>query len=173
MVRAVGTVHRYSLARGRIAWFSVLLLALTGLQALSAVPARAATADTWTGSTLDNNWSTAANWGGVAPGPGDSLVFPSTTHTTSVNDLAAGTLIASITFNAAGYSLTGNSVTLSGGVSMTVSGTNTVAVPIALSGSQTISTSDPAGLLVVSGAIDTGPNPNTLTFDATGTVVAR
>ena len=32
---------------------------------------------TWNGGGTDNNWSTAANWlGGVAPLPGDNLVFP-------------------------------------------------------------------------------------------------
>ena len=31
---------------------------------------------TWTGGGGDNNWTTAANWGGTAPVAGDDLVFP-------------------------------------------------------------------------------------------------
>jgi hypothetical protein len=73
--------------------------------------------DVWTGNGGDNKWSTAANWAeGVAPSPGDSLVFQNMTNqTTNVNDFANGTSFANITFtNSSSYNISGNDITLTG-----------------------------------------------------------
>jgi autotransporter-associated beta strand protein len=70
---------------------------------------------TWTGGGTDTNWTDAANWGGTAPVAGDDLVFPSVTNETANNDFAASTNFNSIAINASGYSLTGNSVSLTTG----------------------------------------------------------
>ena len=88
---------------------------LAGL--LSAAPALAVNR-TWTGAGADDNWTTAANWGGTAPSAGDDLFFPGPTpRLTPNNDFPAGTLFSSITFTGTGgYTLVGNAITLGGGV---------------------------------------------------------
>ena len=60
------------------------LLAALGL-------ASAAAAATWTGAGTDDNWTTAANWGGTAPAAGAALTFAGSARTAPVNDFAAGT----------------------------------------------------------------------------------
>src|SRR5262245_16517107 len=78
---------------------------------------RLAPADaTWTGGAGAANpqWSNAANWqGGIRPtGALDNLFFPNVANKTSVNDLAAGAQINSITFSSGGYTLSGNTISL-------------------------------------------------------------
>jgi autotransporter-associated beta strand protein len=108
---------------------------------------------TWTGGggTSNENWSSAANWGGTAPTGkgGEDLVFPSTANTfTSNNDLNGGSPPApatfnSITFTTAGsattYNLTGNTIILASNGSVTSnagSGANeTIALSMQLAGS--------------------------------------
>src|SRR5438093_5709812 len=54
---------------------------------------------TWTGAGADNNWTTAANWlGGVAPAPGDRLVFDGTTRLTATNNFPVDTSFGGIIF---------------------------------------------------------------------------
>ncbi len=59
----------------------------------------------WGGGGTDNKWSTAANWlGGIAPLPGDNLVFPADAiQQENVNDYSAGTVFGSITVLGGGY----------------------------------------------------------------------
>ena len=72
---------------------------------------------TWNGQGTDNKWSTAANWSGnAAPVAGDQLVFAGTTQTSTQNDLAAGTSFQSIEFQGSGFSLSGNSTTVTGNI---------------------------------------------------------
>ena len=71
---------------------------------------------TWTGGGSDDNWSTAANWGGVVPTTGDSLIFNGTTRQANINDLS-GLIVPAIAFNTSGFSLGGNPVSVSGSVS--------------------------------------------------------
>ncbi|MEP7158805.1 MAG: S8 family serine peptidase, partial [Chloroflexota bacterium] len=76
-------------------------------------PYEAASTATWTGGGSDNNWTTAANWGGTAPVAGDDLVFPGgAARLTNTNDFTAGTSFNSITLSGTGYTLSGNSVAL-------------------------------------------------------------
>lgn len=42
---------------------------------------------TWNGAGDDDNWSTAANWGGTVPVVGDTLAFAGTQRHTNINDL--------------------------------------------------------------------------------------
>lgn len=78
---------------------------------------------TWTGGGADDNWSTAANWGGVAPATGDTLLFTGTARTTNVNDIVDLT-VPWVTFNSGGFSLSGNALKVSGAVT-NAAGTNT------------------------------------------------
>lgn len=71
---------------------------------------------TWKGGGADANWSTVENWvEGQAPGGGaaalDDLVFPTSSVTTTNNDLN-NAVFNSITFTGSNYTLTGNALTL-------------------------------------------------------------
>jgi len=86
---------------------------------------------------VDSHWMTPGNWSGdTMPQPGDDLVFPSgATSLQAVNDFAAGTSFGSITIEASGYALSGNAVSLTGGVTTTYSsGTSTDAIDTDLGG---------------------------------------
>src|SRR5262245_53011382 len=73
---------------------------------------------TWDGGGTDNLWSTAANWvGDVAPQPPSDLVFPANTaRMANVNDFPAGTLFHSIRLDDPRSDITGNGITLAGGI---------------------------------------------------------
>src|SRR4051812_44908440 len=68
---------------------------------------------TWTGGGANPSWTLPANWGGVAPSPGDALLFDGA-NTTNVNNFAASTTFLGITFGAVAgsFTLTGNPFTL-------------------------------------------------------------
>jgi fibronectin-binding autotransporter adhesin len=94
----------------------------------------------WTGQGGNSNFSTAANWSNAAtgaagtPGAGDSLVFPFSTSSPAVtpgtvnNDLTAGTDFASITFLSNGWTITGNTLGITGSINdnTNTAGTNTI-----------------------------------------------
>lgn len=92
--------------------------------------------DTWTGGGGNANWSNPANWlAGVAPSPYDSLVFTNQSGTgiTANNDFSAGTAFDGITFGSSAanspFTLTGNSILLSGNTNgITVGVNNTAAL---------------------------------------------
>jgi len=96
-------------------WDSRLAFCLAALF-LSTAPLFAVTTNVWNGGGSDNNWSTAANWGGVplASGSGNSLSFGNTNKTTSSNDLTGYVTSASaqnwINFSNATWNITGNQV---------------------------------------------------------------
>lgn len=118
-----------------------MIVAAAAVSVMAAPAAVQAATQTWTGGGGDNHWSTAANWsGGVAPAPGDDLVFPAgAAQLTNVNDLTADFAINSITFSggASGYSVTGNQIDLAGGLTAVISGTDSLWTPILLTASQT------------------------------------
>ncbi|HXZ24938.1 MAG TPA: autotransporter-associated beta strand repeat-containing protein, partial [Nitrospiria bacterium] len=110
---------------------------------------------TWTGGGTDNNWSTAANWGGTAPVSNDTLVFPGgAARLSNNNDIIAGTTFISITISGSGYTLSGNAVTLGGTLTdSTASGSSTIALPITLSANRTVTVTNVAETLTISGSI--------------------
>ncbi|MCI0684542.1 MAG: autotransporter-associated beta strand repeat-containing protein [Gemmataceae bacterium] len=67
---------------------------------------------TFTGGGATANWSDPANWGGTAPVAGDYLLFGAGTPTSSVNDLAPGTLFTGILFTGGNHTISGNSIRL-------------------------------------------------------------
>jgi len=118
----------------------------------------------WSGDAGDSNWMSGANWvGGVAPSAGDNLFFPDNVPQTDTNNnLPAGTSFGSINITGSGYTLAGNAITLTSGVSD--SGLDAVlSVPITLGASQGISNSS-SGTLTV-GTIDL--NGHQLRLEAT------
>lgn len=107
------------------------LLLLLGLNAQAAVK-------TWDGSS-SGNWSTAANWtGNVAPVNGDDLVFPSgAANLLNTNNLTALRL-NSIIFTGSGYTLRGNALTVTNGISgQQAAGANAVECNLTLGAAQT------------------------------------
>lgn len=101
-----------------------------GLGFSTTVPGLAQTTLVWTGGGVDNNWTTAANWGGVAPMAGDILVFDATgvgVRPAPNNNFPNGTVFEGMAVAAGGYTIAGNSVNLSSGLSATLpAGSSTV-----------------------------------------------
>lgn len=87
------------------------------LCSLAAMPALAITRS-WSGQA-GNSWSTAANWNPAGvPAPSDTLVFPAFSAPRTINvDVPAGTSVGPMTFNES-YTMTGNSLTLTGDVTI-------------------------------------------------------
>jgi len=96
----------------------------------------AGTDRTWTGNGgADNNWMTPANWqGSVAPSPGDNLIFNGISNagnSTNHNNFPAGTVFGKISINTASgqdFSLGGNRVVLTNGISETAGGIGIMAL---------------------------------------------
>lgn len=95
----------------------------------------------WDGGGADANWRTAANWDADAmPLVGDSLVFTGAVRTAAANNFGITTNFTGITFgsNASAFTLSGNQVRLTGGITnetallqtITLSITNTAAINI-------------------------------------------
>lgn len=128
-------------------------LALTlAMAAVSLGSTASAATRTWTGGT-SGMWSTAGNWsGGVAPLPGDDLVFPVVASNRAMtNDLVAASF-ATVAFTGDGYSLGGNLVELENLAFSSVTTGAALTLPIRLGSIATIST---AGAPVkLSGALD-------------------
>ena len=135
-------------------------------------------ADLWTGAGGNSNWTTGANWAsGVAPRPGDDLIFPTgAAQTTNNNDFAAGTSFNSIMLRGSGYAITGNAIALTNGiVASNASGAgnaDNINLPITLAASQTILDANAGATLSLNGTIDTGSFLN-LTFDGSGATVVN
>jgi trimeric autotransporter adhesin len=89
---------------------------------------------TWTGaSTTGSNWSDSANWN-VLPTAGSDLIFPAgASRLANTNDFANGTSFASITYQAGGYTTSGNAIAVATSIdSSQTTGFNTLNTPIAL-----------------------------------------
>jgi fibronectin-binding autotransporter adhesin len=117
---------------------------------------------TWDGGSPSNsNWTTKENWvGDVAPDRGDALVFQNFARTTNTNDFPAGMSFNSITFLSTGFTLNGNSLALTNGIT----GAGTISLPIKLNASQTFTSNFGAAYgLLLNGNIDT--NGKQLTLD--------
>lgn len=140
----------------------------------------------WNGGGANNNWNTANNWGGTAPGAGDSLTFGGTTRLAPVNNFTADTSFAGITFasGAGAFTLAGtaanaNRIALAGPVVNSSSNLQKFTLPILLDASQTFNTGA-AGLTLgatgggASGVVSgtggiTKEGSGTLTLNATNT----
>jgi len=114
---------------------------------------------TWSGAGLiddepDPSWSNPDNWvEGTVPSNGDSLVFPAKfgdediTNLAPYNDMPTTgdeslSSIASVTFSAADYEVTGDTMlTINGAISMTVSGISIWAIPTVVDSGTTLTLS--------------------------------
>lgn len=110
----------------------------------AAASAAAMAADfTWTGGGSDDNWTTAGNWGGVAPGQSQTLIFSGANRLTPFNNNAAGWNVFGIRFNAdaGAFTLSGNSITLSVGVTNNSGNEQILDLGITMSGNLIFNTS--------------------------------
>ena len=134
--------------------------------------------DTWTGA-VGANWSTnisgTTNWGGAVPVSGDSLVFPAGALNLTNNDDIANLSVASVTFNGSsgGYNIGGtNGLTITTGVTdSNTSGTNTMNMPLTLTGTDAFDVASGAQLNlggVIGGASGALSKTSTGTLDLLG-----
>jgi len=137
----------------------------------SAVSLAAQTTNLWTGAGADNDWSAPANWGGVAPQSGSALTFSGKARQTNTNDLTGLTNLNTITFSTAGWSLSGNAVTVTNGFVANISGSNTWGLDTTLNNSVAISQNAGSDVLnftgVLSGPGGVAPVPG---VSGTGTI---
>jgi autotransporter-associated beta strand protein len=139
------------------------LVPLAPLAALALLAAAQSTCSaaiqTWSGTAGDLQWATANNWvGGVAPQPGDSLVFNNTLTGTATNNYAAGTNFAGITIasTASSQTLAGNSINLSGDLVQNRGTTFTINTPFVLQQAVNINVPNSAATLTLGGAVTGG-----------------
>ncbi len=104
-------------------------------------PTAIPTVKTWIGG-VDQFWSTPGNWIGGVPGTGDVVTFAALGARTTTNDLPAGTVFSSLAFLGDSYTVDGNAIALTDGIS---SGENinsiTINAPLQLAASQSFDTS--------------------------------
>ena len=129
----------------------------------------------WNGGGGDVNWSTAANWGGTAPVADDALYFGGSAKLVNTNDLVADTSFSGLTFNsgAGAFALWGNRITLGGNVTNASTSTQTINMPMALSGTRLIYGSNVAitvnGTLSGAGGLVVSMTNSTLTLTGSNT----
>ena len=123
--------------------------------------------DTWSGNGATANWSDTGNWDAV-PVNGDDTIFSGTTQLSSVNDIT-GLSLGWLWLNGSGYSITGNPITLTGGITNSFDG-NTVGVNLTLGAPQSFSSQ--SGTLVLGAGVGLAAtitnNGNALTFTDAG-----
>lgn len=140
---------------GTLALMPVARTVVSTLLAVAYATLAPAATRTWTGgSSLNNKWSSAANWGGTAPSAGDVLIFAGTTRTSPNNDLAANTSFSGITFaaGASSFTLSGNAIQLSGPVTNLASNAQTIGLALAATLS-TCTVNTAAGDISIGGVI--------------------
>jgi filamentous hemagglutinin family protein len=122
----------------------------------------------WSGGGADNLWLTALNWlDGFAPDPEDRLIFGMTVRQANFNNFAAGTLFESITFNAGGFTLSGNALNLSHGLfTLAGAGSNAINLNVTTTQAQNWSIAD-GTTLTLNGALTLGDE---LTVSRAGTM---
>jgi autotransporter-associated beta strand protein len=100
---------------------------------------------TWSGASgVNYNWNTAGNWVEAAvPATGDDLVFPTVSagRYNSTNNISGLTLHL-MTFTAGGYSVSGNALSLSAGVSNSSGAPVTFNCPLTLTADQAFNLAD-------------------------------
>jgi hypothetical protein len=119
----------------------------------------------WTGA-VSGFWSDSRNWNPQAvPGAGEVLLFPAgASQLTMTNDLPAGTTVGAMTFNDY-YTLSGNSLTLNGGLAFRRDVNNVANVQVTFNADVKLATAVTFGSAPnnYNGAIDV--NGQTLTID--------
>lgn len=125
---------------------------------------------TWTGSSgADSEWATPANWsGGVAPNPGDDLVFPLlASRRSNHNNYAAGTTFNSIRLEGAAYVLSGNAIVLNDGlIFQLLGGSSSFLLPVTCAQAQAITVLGGQAVVDPATTYANGGSPLTLHVDS-------
>lgn len=109
----------------------------------------------WDGGGSDGNWQTANNWSNdTVPVPPDALAFAGTVRTSNNNDFTGATF-GGVVFNsnAGSFVLSGNALTLSGGVYNDCTNAQTMTMPLTLASGGGLFSAGSGGL-TVNGAVD-------------------
>ncbi len=113
-----------------------------------------AATSTWTGAGGDTKFSTDANWDVPPAQDGtDELVFPTAATGSHLpnNDLTDKTFVSitfSGNFNVMNYTVSGNSMTITGGITTSGSADPRITAPLVLTGDQTITLDTSSGLAI-------------------------
>ena len=159
------------MARNGCRWWRGAVFALALVSPL--VPARGfGLTSTWTGGGLDDLWTTGNNWGGTAPVSGNDLTFPSgAMQLTNFNNFMNLTAFRSIMLSGSGYTLEGQSISLTDGITNSSGGDDDIEISFRLTASQTFQV-DNAGTMTKY-VLLAPEGPNTLTFDGAGDHLAQ
>ena len=114
-----------------------LAAAFSASLVITTLPAGVYAADrVWTAGGDQSSWSDPNNWDGLAPVANDSLFFGNSAGLNNNNDAAANTAFSGITFNseAGAFTLSGNAVNLSGGVTNNSTSLQSINLTLGLNG---------------------------------------
>lgn len=139
----------------RVSRIGVLVASVTIVLQLAAIQPAFAATHTWSGAA-DNNWSNAGNWSGGSPSgdPTAAVMFPSSgvTRFASNNNLSSPTPISSMTFAQGGFTLSGNTIAVSSGVTNSA-GSNSIIAPLSLSGTGAFNVANTGDTLTIGSTI--------------------
>lgn len=120
----------------------------------------------WTGGGANDNWNQSANWNGTLPTNGQALLFLGSTRVVNTNNLL--TSVGQVTLQNGGFSLSGNVLSLRGGI-LNAGGDNDWNIASTLASAQTFAVSN--GTLTVDGVVTNGGY--LLTVDGAGDAVVN
>jgi autotransporter-associated beta strand protein len=122
---------------------------------------------TWTGQGTSSNWSNSNDWAS-APSDGNSLIFDGTARTSNSNNTL--TSVGSLTFRdtAGAFTLSGNALTVTGGITNYSTNTQTINLNLTLGAAQQFNAAN--GNIAVGGTIATGGNTLTVAGAANTTL---
>ena len=123
------------------------------------------------GSPSDNNWSDAANWGGVTITPSSALYFGGVNRLNNTNDTPANTTYGDIGFlpGAGAFVLNGNPIIPGSNIVNSSTSQQTVNPGVDFGSTLTLNGGS-GGLIVGGGLTNTAAPLNTLTLAGTGTL---
>lgn len=124
--------------------------------------------NSWAAAPTSLDWSLASNWGGAVPINNALLTFGSSSATNLNNDLTGLTLGGLLFNNASAFTLSGNSILLSGDIINNSTSTQTINLQMTLVGTRTVTTN--TGAVILNGAIDDAGLGHGLIKSGTGTL---
>ena len=123
----------------------------------------------WSGVGADDNWNTAANWGGTVPVNADIVVFSGPTRQNNPNNISSLS-VNGLGFANHGFTLNGNQLALNGPVTNSA-GTNLLALPVNVTVQNAVWNLAPGSELRISGVFTNSTTANPLaTLGFGGTV---
>jgi len=127
------------------------------------------------GSVVSSLWTDTANWNGATIVSGDTLYFAGNNRLNNTNNTAADTSYTDIGFNfdAGLFVLDGNSINLGGNVVNISPNTQTINLPLTLSGNRTFNGGTGTGSVIVGGPVTNTVAAGILTLAGNGILSNR